>query len=463
MSEFFNTNYNKTVSNLIKGSQSRMDNPYYVFSGKSGTPVTYYNINIKKSTLDQGTRNTYDHIGENSPLRFNKINNFQIYGIDKIQLDYNVGEFGVESPVEGEAFILPNTIIPCVDDMFLINYLLDKPVIFRVNKVTIDTLDTGANFYKINYYIDRVDETALYSLNHKQLIKEYNYMPGNAGSNFIAIIEASDSDLVDKINERLDSLREYYINLFFKANIQTFVYPYNDMNIYDPYLIEFMIRNGIYSSSDNKYYMYISQAVHRPDTFAIEYDHTIFKDIENRDHNLRTNSCYPVPVHDPNSLLVDRMEDYFELSINILNRPYENPINWLDMDLFDKITENTLYDTDDESAPLYRNIIIQWMNNSDYQVTENELKYFDKVNWFYDKKYFYEIPILIYMLTSMITDIYKVTDGKSSNTTDPTKTTNELASDMKDELMDNNNGCSCSRRSNNNNAPTADDTYMSGR
>ena len=124
MSEFFNTNYNKTVSNLIKGSQSRMDNPYYVFSGKSGTPVTYYNINIKKSTLDQGTRNTYDRIGENSPLRFNKINNFQLYGIDKIQLDYNVGEFGVESPVEGEAFILPNTIIPCVDDMFLINYLL---------------------------------------------------------------------------------------------------------------------------------------------------------------------------------------------------------------------------------------------------------------------------------------------------------------------------------------------------
>ena len=218
MGTFSNTNYSKTVDSLVQGSQKRLDNPYYIFSDKKPTTVTYYNINIKKSTLDQGTRNTYDHIGENSPLRFNKIENFQLYGIDRIQIDYNLDEYGVGSPVEGEALILPNTVIPCVDDMFYINYLLDKPILFRVSKVSIDTLDTGANFYRINYYIDRVDKTALKYLNNKQLINTYTYKPGNIGSNFVAIIQKSDDELISNISSIIETLRMYYQNLFFRNN-----------------------------------------------------------------------------------------------------------------------------------------------------------------------------------------------------------------------------------------------------
>ena len=53
MGSFINTNYSKTVDNLVKGSQERLNNPYYLFSSKKPTNVTYWNINIKKTTLQK--------------------------------------------------------------------------------------------------------------------------------------------------------------------------------------------------------------------------------------------------------------------------------------------------------------------------------------------------------------------------------------------------------------------------
>ena len=47
MGSFANTHYTETVQSLVQGSQDRLKNPYYLFSNKSPTTVTYYNINYK--------------------------------------------------------------------------------------------------------------------------------------------------------------------------------------------------------------------------------------------------------------------------------------------------------------------------------------------------------------------------------------------------------------------------------
>lgn len=472
MGSFTNKHYNETVQSLVQGSQDRLKNPYYLFSNKSPTTVVYYNINYKMSTLDQGTRQVYDHVGENSPLRFNKIIDFQLYGIPRIEIDYNIGEYGVESPVEGEALILPNTVIPCIDDMFTINYLVDKPVIFRVSKVSIDTLDTGSNFYRIQYFIDRVDLDAIKYLNGKQLVNEYVYKPGNIGSNLVSVIAKGDSDTIEKLSEAATEILHYYADLFFKPSIQTFCYLYTGVFVYDPYLIEFLIRNKVYAVPDNEYYMYISQAVHTPRTFNIEYEHTIFRDIEKRNPKLRTNSCYMVPCHDPNSLLMNRMEDYFELSINLKNKPFSPPINWLNMELFDRIVNNDLYDTDDPDAPIYRNIIINWMNDKSYTVSDEELENLINLSYHPCKDLFYEIPILMFILNDIVTGLQIDLTNLPSNgngaigNTSAISTTNALADDITaDEYAAGGNcnrTCMCPR-GDTYTKPGSDDSYMTGR
>ena len=399
MGNFINTNYNKTIDNLVEGAKSRLNNPFYIYGDRKPTIVTYYNINHNASTLDKGSSTLYDDIGQNSSLRFNKIENFHLYGIEKINVNLDIGEYGLESPIEGEALILPNTIVPVPGDMFIINHVIDKPYLFMVTGIGIDTLYTGANFYKISYKLTRTDMDALTSLETVQTIKRFTYKAGNVGTTLTPLIESNQAELIDKIEDNIDTLLNYYMNLFYKNSVQNFILEYQHMYLYDPYLIEFMIRNKLFALSGNNYF-HVEQAVYIGDTFALEYDHSIFKDIEIKKSNMRLNSVYPVPVDDPNSLLVDRLESYYKLSNKVMYKDYDNPINWLDMDLLDRVINNDLYDED--SNLYYRNLLILYMNNKEFDITDKIMNSIMDIEFNYTKELFYMIPILVFILKSYV-------------------------------------------------------------
>ena len=399
MGNFINTNYNKTIDNLVEGAKSRLNNPFYIYGDRKPTIVTYYNINHNASTIDKGSSTLYDDIGQNSSLRFNKIENFHLYGIEKINVNLDVGEYGLESPIEGEALILPNTIVPVPGDMFIINHVIDKPYLFMVTGIGIDTLYTGANFYKISYKLTRTDMDALTSLETVQTIKRFTYKAGNVGTTLTPLIESNQAELIDKIEDNIYTLLNYYMNLFYKNSVQNFILEYQHMYLYDPYLIEFMIRNKLFALSGNNYF-HVEQAVYIGDTFALEYDHTIFKDIEIKKSNMRLNSVYPVPVDDPNSLLVDRLESYYKLSNKVMYKDYDNPINWLDMDLLDRVINNELYDED--SNLYYRNLLILYMNNKEFDISDKIMNSIMDLEFNYTKELFYMIPILVFILKSYV-------------------------------------------------------------
>ena len=125
MSKFINTQNRVVIDSLVEGlKESIRDNPYYMHNDKKATITTYFNVNLKKSTLDESLRTNYSNLGEDSPLRYNKINNFYLYGIERISTDLDLGDYGISAgDIEGEAIILPNTIIPYPQDYFYINYL----------------------------------------------------------------------------------------------------------------------------------------------------------------------------------------------------------------------------------------------------------------------------------------------------------------------------------------------------
>ena len=409
---FSNTTYNNTTNNLVSGFQNRLNNPYYMFTDKKPTVTTYWNINLRQSTVDEGTKTLYDQIGKYHPFRYNKVNNMVLYGIPRIDVNYRVGEYGVESDIEGEAFILPNTIIPCVGDYFVIDYLRENPLLFKVNDVSPDTLESGANFYRIRYHIDKNDTMSLTYLNTRLLADEYEYIPSNVGTNYIVVMKKSDTEFLSKLQKTMETLKKYYISLFYHANVQTFIYRYHDLLLYDPYCIEFIIRNNVLNYCGE--YMFIQQAVHYPYTFSIEYDNTIFKNVEEMNPELPLNSNYAVAVHDPSSLLMDRLEEYFELSINLRNKD-KCPINNISMELFDRIVNNNLYESNEDpklhKIPLYRNIIINHVNGNP-EITEDMLINLKYINYCFSKDLFYEIPLLIYCIQAYINSMQtNNTDG----------------------------------------------------
>lgn len=403
--------YNTIVSSLTATQVSRMSNPYYKFNRKSPTTVTYYNINNKHTTLDAGKRDVYDQLGDKSPLRYNRVKNFIIYGFPRIETQLELQEYGVESQeIGGEILILPRTIIPQVDDVFTVDYLT-KPYMFRIIQVTIDNLEIpgNANFYKCNFILDNTREDWLQSINSRQLINKYKFKIANVGTNITCLLSEEEDYALSKLQSLYDKLRGYYIELFYRQNIQTFVFNYLDNQyVYDPYLIEFIIRNGLLNSDDELKYLFVSQAVHTSSTFTLEYNRTIFKDIEDKNSQLHTNSAYMLPVHDPNSLLVDRMEDYLQLSVNLMDKHNSNPVNQLNNNLFAHIQENTPFNEEDEvNQVLYWNMIVNYMNQDEFSITAKQLESLDKLKYRYCKDLYYEIPIILYIIKWYMNNMQK--------------------------------------------------------
>lgn len=412
---FVNTKHNYTITNdsLVKGYQDRLKNPFYMYTEQKPTTVTYWNINATKTSLDPGIKQSYAEFGIESSYRYNKVNNFVLYGIPRIQLNFSITENGMEAdPIEGEAIIIPNTIVPVVDDCFKINYLKEKGILFKVTKIDRDTMDNGANFYKISYILEETDEKYEKYLNSIMLAEEFEYIPGNVGTNFAALIKSSDKTNIERLTSLYETLQSYYVDLFYKPSIQTFTYLYNDMWLYDPYIIEFMIRQGLFIKMGE--FLYLDHLASLSSTFRIEYDSSIFRYVEKRNPRLKICSYYPILITDVKCTMSDRLEPYYQLSNNKFNMDIFNPIININKDLQDRIIQNLPYDENDPGSPIYRNIIINYMNTkgTEYNITEKELDNLETLNYCYNKDLFYEIPLLMFVIYAYILQLQSDNGGE---------------------------------------------------
>ena len=62
MGKIIETNYHETVGKITSFATDLVNNPFYVLNDKKPSIVTYYNINKEKSSLDPGSKLSYDNI-----------------------------------------------------------------------------------------------------------------------------------------------------------------------------------------------------------------------------------------------------------------------------------------------------------------------------------------------------------------------------------------------------------------
>lgn len=394
---FTNTQYNQSINNIVSSIDSRLNNPYYKFNDKKPTIVTYYRQNKEMSTLDEASGLNYAHVGEQSPFKFNKINQFILYGIEQIQLSIDIGDYGAEADaISGTFYVLPNTIEPLDGDFFLINHIKEKGLLFKVNKVTPDTLDTGANIYQADYQLELTNSLEQIE---KQVVKTYNFIANNVGTDFKCLLSDSELSLVNEFEILVEELIKYYTALFFDDKLQTFVFSYNGTKMYDPYMIQFLINNKILDFGEE--YIYVSHATALDILFPIQYSKTIFYQIENKSLNIDFDDVVTADIiNDPNSLFVTRMEPYYQIR-------YRDPticktrFHFVNKDLLDGIrlkeyTNNDLY-----------NFIISYFKDEIKEYIGNifeKLKFMDIAP---NTDCFYCIPIIIYILQNYINSLIK--------------------------------------------------------
>ena len=393
--KFINTKYYDTQESLVNIHEDLVQNPFYLFNDKKGTRVTYYNINTEKTTLDPASKLAYTPIGDESPIRYNIIHDMYLYQFNKAELNFDNGEFGLESsPIQGESYILPNTIVPVDGDFFEVEHVKDSTWLFRVNDVQRDTLENGSNVYKISWQIDRTTNTDIL----KNTVEEYKYIDTIEGTNLKAVVELTKYEKAAKLDNLSVSLGSYFRDLFYDKYVQTFIYKwYNEYNMYDPFAIEFIMRNKLLSSIDD--YVFVAHQTEIPKTFSIDYDRSIFRAFELQSiDKLRSCKCKSQADYIDSNVgnFHTRFEMYWSLNHKVLaeeNGPL-NPrgiIPIIDDDLRYAILDNKI----PEDFPCYKRIIVKFFNNEDLK--EEDIEGIECIDYEDEpKNLFYILLFLIY-------------------------------------------------------------------
>lgn len=425
--KFLNTTtaYSQMTNNMAEFNKQLLDNPYYLYTDKKATECTYYNLNTTMTTLDEATRGNYAEISAQSPLRFNKIKKFLIYGLTRIEPNLTIGEYGLEGDdVTGEAIILPKTIIPYPGDYFFVT-TLGKDYLFKVTAVNPNTLDTGATLFRINYSMITTD--GLKNI-EPQVVKRFVFTMntgGNgsdSGSNLsTSIIDEETAESTENFDKTLTALKDYYIALFYTPKVETFIYNYQDytkewheingipdpdrvfnmrklvehnpfgVKVYDPYLIEFIIRNGILSGAST--YLHVMQKMFLPSTFALDYDRTIFSSLEERDINKHyTRITGNLLLCDQKlSILYAYPEDYFYMKYHDLDARFFFVNIFDDPEFCERVKKQKYYEHHE-----LKNLIIKYYNNE--PITTEDLDALDHMDYMNNKEFYYGIPLAIFCI-----------------------------------------------------------------
>lgn len=402
-----NVSHSEMTQSVINLQADLLKNPFYLFTDKKGIPVDYYNLNTTRTTLDPSLRITYDDSGgSESSLRFNLIHDFYLYGLDRVAVSLESGEFGTSGGnITGDAIILPGTITPYPGDRFAIN-MITKRYQFNVTSVTPDTFENGGNYWRIEYEIFNNSTNAIDEL----VVEEFNFVSGNVGTNYTPIIKKSKWKVCKNLDEVDDMLKTLFKGLYFNDKVQTytFVYLYNVCRInmdsaffYDPYLIEFCIKHKLLNNTGDGY-DFIDHKTHLRPEFGIKYSRSIWKVLEARNKEelpACKHSSAAAYIDDPSTIFGTRYEDYYELTYNNPDPVAEMiapSIDILDPQIIGHILENQLFPIDSKYAKF--NLLIKYFNNYDEVLVEDIIPLERIAESENNQENYFLIPMLIYIV-----------------------------------------------------------------
>lgn len=211
---------------------------------------TYFSQNENETTVDRGTRDIDQLFGKNSPIRFNEIKNFPLGGFGQTNPD-NTDEMQIEDiTVEGDAIVLPSTIVPTVYDCFIINHL-KMTALFQVTSVNYDSMKVDG-FYKIHYRLYSTENSVLQDLQN-QIVGRYSMDLNAVGSNINPVIEDNTFVYRTKVKKMVDIMIESYRALYYNQRHNCFLYHHPQMGLdwFDMCGNEFMAKHSIMNSENS--------------------------------------------------------------------------------------------------------------------------------------------------------------------------------------------------------------------
>jgi len=215
------------------------------YTGSGRTLVTYFNIDEQNTTDSLGLNDAYQILGNDSPLRYRKIENMVLIAFSPLSPENgNAGSTNVRDyNLNGEAFIIPGTIMPKENDFFIVNHLRMTHLI-RVTEVTQDGLNTDGS-YRITYSLYTTEPKELQYL-EKQVVGKYVMdLQTVGGEDLTPVIGKEDYELRSRLIKMTDDMIENYIANYYDRTHNCFLLHLNGRTLFDVCGNMFMARTGI--------------------------------------------------------------------------------------------------------------------------------------------------------------------------------------------------------------------------
>jgi hypothetical protein len=365
-----------------------------------GSPnfVTYYSKDVQASTEDMTLGGVLEVIGSESPIKFNKIENFPIYNMEEVSPNLEFGDdTGLDTTVESTAIILPNTIKPLPNDYFMVNYL-NKNYLFRVSNVEINNIHNRV-YYKISYYLSNSDVNIL---EERQLTDSYKVVYENLGKEAKSVIKESDFLLLNNLDDVYAKLRDFYIKFFYNKDYNTFLYK---DRMYDNLLMKFIANNSLFIKTRTflKNIKIESLLKEDMDAFFI-YESSLYSALENRDTDELSNLFYvPRIITDKSSIFALFRNKYEVNEMVYTNDESLDPYPLFGSDFVEKIQNRELYESTDGHEFQIKNFIIQFLNNT--LIKEDLVSYIINKNPRMSLANYILIPCVLFIIKEIENDI----------------------------------------------------------
>jgi hypothetical protein len=285
----FLINEQKMIDENVFKYESRLNSQVSRYLDKSPVFTTYFHINVNETTVDDGFKDIESLIGNRSPLRFQKIENFPMYGLDAVVLAIQDSDQGLDTEYQGECVILPNTIRPLQNDFFMIQHV-QQSFLFRVIEVQYDSIMPD-NYYKISFRFEWLDDTKVEEINN-QVEEKYSCILENIGTENNCIIQEEYKTKLDDIDSMYDDMVSTYKSIFYNERYNCFLGDNGDgYKLYDPLQTVFFNNHKILNKK-NDYSTIVLTEGYADNKRKIKYEKSIYRFFERRDVKLANTFPY---------------------------------------------------------------------------------------------------------------------------------------------------------------------------
>lgn len=388
----------KAVIETYLDNYVKTTNDFSRFIEGSPNFVTYYSKDIQASTEDITLGGVLEVVGTESPIKFNKIQNFPIYNMEEINPNLELSDdMGLDTTVESTGIILPNTIKPLPNDYFMVDYL-NKKYLFRVSNVETNNINNKV-YYRISYYLSNSDVNIL---EERQLTDSYKVVYENLGKEAKSVIKESDFLLLDKLDDAYAKYRDFYVKFFYNKNYNTFLF--ND-RLYDNLLMKFIASNSLFIKTRT----FLKNIKIEPllkenmEQFFM-YEGSLYSALENRDIDELLNLFYVPRIITDKSSIFALFRNRYEVNEMVYTTDESlNPYSVFGSDFVDKIQNRELYESTDGHEFQIKNFIIQFLNNT--LIKEDLVSYIINKNPRMSLANYILIPCVLFIIKEIENDI----------------------------------------------------------